>query len=316
MGGGYYDPKDYAQRVTARVAASPTGSSMGYHDDVASKTSRSSWKVHPDMDIKGRVRESVTGPDHPNPTPVAVFLDVTGSMADHPRVIQKKLPNLLGVLSRKAYIEDPQVLIGAVGDHDGDMVPFQVGQFESDARVEDALNNMFLEGGGGGNGKESYDAVLYWAARKVKLDAATKGKLGYLFIIADDNIVTTVSPRMILDVFGDVVEPIQTQTLVDESKALWDVRILVPTGHGIDKMRAWYGQYFGEYIYEVDSELVCEKIAAIIGMDSGLSRDSVDRDLAEVGVKTSLTKDLVLRSSTGIDVTVPKTKKTNQVTKF
>ena len=83
-------------------------------------------------------------------TPIAVLFDVTGSMGGVPRVLQTKLPQLLGLLLRKGYATDPQILFGAIGDATCDRVPLQVGQFESDNRMDDDLGRIVLEGGGGG----------------------------------------------------------------------------------------------------------------------------------------------------------------------
>ena len=83
-----------------------------------------------------RIRESRDSDVHPTATSIAVMFDVTGSMGSIPVVLQKKLPELLGLLPRKAYVTDPQILFGAVGDATCDRVPSQVGQFESDNRMD------------------------------------------------------------------------------------------------------------------------------------------------------------------------------------
>ena len=82
-----------------------------------------------------------------------------------PRALQAKLPQLLGLLLRKGYAAHPQIMFGAIGDATCDRAPLQVGQFESDNRMDDDLSRILLEGGGGGQKTESYELALYFMAR-------------------------------------------------------------------------------------------------------------------------------------------------------
>ena len=96
--------------------------------------------VHPALDpfdVHGR--ESRDSDEHPQSLAIAVLFDVTGSMGGVPRTLQKKLPQLLGLLLRKGYATDPQIMFGAIGDATCDRAPLQVGQFESDNRMDDDL---------------------------------------------------------------------------------------------------------------------------------------------------------------------------------
>ncbi len=104
-----------------------------------------------------------------------------------PRTLQTKLPQLLGLLLRHGYVQDPQILFGAIGDATCDRAPLQIGQFESDNRMDDDLGRMLLEGGGGGQKMESYELALYFMARHTQHRLLQKrGKRGYLFIIGDE----------------------------------------------------------------------------------------------------------------------------------
>ena len=78
-------------------------------------------------------------------------------------------------------------MFAAVGDATCDRVPLQVGQFESDNRMDENLENMILEGGGGGQKTESYELALYFMARHTAIDCyAKRGRRGYLFVIGDE----------------------------------------------------------------------------------------------------------------------------------
>ena len=125
-----------------------------------------------------------------------MLFDVTGSMRTVPRVLQTKLPQLLGLLLRKGYASDPQIMFGAIGDATCDRVPLQVGQFESDNRMDDDLGRIVLEGGGGGQMTESYELAMYFMARHTVTDCCEKrGRRGYLFIIGDELAYPQVKAR-------------------------------------------------------------------------------------------------------------------------
>jgi adenylosuccinate synthase len=113
-----------------------------------------------------------------------VLVDVTGSMGGVPRALQKKLPKLLGLLKDSGYVRDPQIMFGAIGDATCDRAPLQVGQFESDNRMDADLERILLEGGGGGQKTKSYEVAMYFMARHTAADCfENRGKRGYLFML-------------------------------------------------------------------------------------------------------------------------------------
>src|SRR5215470_13811841 len=160
--------------------------------------------VHPDLDPGGvTARESRDCAEHPASLAIAVLFDVTGSMGHVPRVLQEKLPQLLGLLLRKGYAAHPQIMFGAIGDATCDRAPLQVGQFESDNRMDDDLGRILLEGGGGGQRTESYELALYFMARHTATDCFEKrGKRGYLFIIGDEMAYGRVKAAEVEKVLG------------------------------------------------------------------------------------------------------------------
>jgi hypothetical protein len=108
-------------------------SAFGYSDSGARE-------VHPALDPLGvRARESRDSAEHPESLAIAVLFDVTGSMGGVPRALQARLPQLLGLLLRKGYARHPQIMFGAIGDATCDRAPLQVGQFESDNRMDGDL---------------------------------------------------------------------------------------------------------------------------------------------------------------------------------
>ena len=70
-------------------------------------------------------------------------------------MIKDNFPKLMDALMQLG-VKDPQLLFMAVGDHEYDRYPIQVGQFESDTeKIVNSLEEFVLEGGGGGNSGES-----------------------------------------------------------------------------------------------------------------------------------------------------------------
>src|SRR5215468_9486722 len=217
MGSGRWSTNVYDAAASYRAA---TGSSaFAFSDGGATR-------VHPDLDPHGiRVRESRDSDEHPRSLAIAVLFDVTGSMRSVPRSLQEKLPQLLGLLLRKGYAEDPQIMFGAIGDATCDRVPLQIGQFESDNRMDDNLGNFVLEGGGGGQQTESYELAMYFMARHTTIDCFDKrGHRGYLFIIGDELPYPEVKRAEVKKIIGDDLEQnIPTPEIVGELKRRYDV---------------------------------------------------------------------------------------------
>ena len=185
MGNGAWSDNTYQAASTFRRA-------RGIDDFTYTSTlfslPRAQWAADPTLDPFGvGMRESRDSAEHPNSTPIAVLFDVTGSMGAVPRIMQTKLGQLHGLLQRKGYLQDPQIMFGGIGDADTDRVPLQIGQFESDNRMDDQLRTIFLEGNGGGQKSESYELATYFIARHTVTDAWEKrGRKGYLFIVGDE----------------------------------------------------------------------------------------------------------------------------------
>ena len=146
MGSSTYDPTTYTRRVTD---AHERGADLFTHTaDI--RQGRVASGVHEKLNpaslnrLGRNVRESRDSEAHPVSNAVAVMFDVTGSMAGVPRTFIEKLDKLMGLLVRKTYLPDPQILFGAVGDVKSDRSPLQVGQFESGNEMDEALSLIHL----------------------------------------------------------------------------------------------------------------------------------------------------------------------------
>ena len=274
MGSGSWSAVDYHARVTAKRAAGKDD--FDYSAD-AIRSGR--LRPHQTLDPQGlRLRESRDGPEHPDSNAVIISLDVTGSMGAVVRGIHADLPRLHELLLGHRYVPHPQILFAAVGDATCDEVPLQVGQFESDNRMDQNLENMVLEGGGGGQMTESYELTLYVAARHTAADCYDKrGRKGYLFMIGDELPYLVVKRSEIRRLVGEhagVQADIPLEQIVAEAAERYHLYFLIPGGasHGSDKqIRASWSKLLGpERVIQLDSpEDTSECIGLTIGLNEG-----------------------------------------------
>ncbi|SDT79081.1 hypothetical protein [Actinoplanes derwentensis] len=282
MGSGHWSTDVYTAAANYRSA---TGVSPFAYSDGGART------VHPDLNPNGVfMRESRDSDEHPFSTPIAVLFDVTGSMGNVPRVLQTKLPQLLGLLTRKSYAVDPQIMFGAIGDATCDRAPLQLGQFESDNRMDSHLEKIVLEGGGGGQKHESYELALYFMARHTLMDSMiNRGRRGYLFIIGDEMPYPRVKPREVKAVIGDELsEAIPTETILAELQRKYDVYYILPTAAHHSGDREVLGRWrklLGQNVLELDDlDAVCETIALTVGLgEDAIDLDEGIADLTDVG---------------------------------
>jgi hypothetical protein len=279
MGYGGWSTNTHKARAAAKRAAGK--STFDYSDTIKRTQPRSAWTVHQALDPKStnkngnnagkNIRESLDSKEHPDSVSIAVIFDVTGSMGQIPRVLQTKLPALHGLLQRKGYVEDPQILFGAVGDANTDRVPLQIGQFESDNAMDEQLENIVLEGGGGGQVHESYELAMYYLARHTEIDSVSKrNKKGYLFLMGDERPYKTIDRRQVKELIGDdLAEDVTTEQIVKELEEKFHVFFLfVREGHYSEEqiMPAWQ-ELLGERALVLDdAEAVCETIGLTLGL--------------------------------------------------
>ncbi|MBS2536957.1 hypothetical protein KGQ20_29765 [Catenulispora sp. NF23] len=316
MGSGRWDYDAYEAAEAYRRANGR--SAFDYNDRVLSRTPRNQWRAHPDLEPYGvGVRESRDSAEHPTSLAISVLFDVTGSMGGVPRVLQTKLADLHGLLLRKGYVDHPQILFGAIGDAYSDRVPLQVGQFESDNRMDDQLGDIVLEGGGGGQMRESYELAMYFMAHHTSLDCHEKrGKRGYLFIIGDEMPYPNVNPQQVSRVLGHRLDgpggagrpshpgrpgewpgghlgrggfpttPIED--VVRDLTRKFDVYYILPEGSsyvGNDEVLGAWRALLGQNVIQLDDlDAVCETIALTIGLaEDRIDLDGGLEDLREVG---------------------------------
>lgn len=296
MGGGQYSHDTY--RNTQQHKAANTIPDFQY--------SKTHQQTHPDLDPM-RINQKASGlkklesrdsVEHPESNPFLICFDVTGSNIQNAMVAQKQFPKLMTLLTK--YIADPQISVAA--NDDENVAPgraVQISEFESDNTIDTHYDHVDLVGNGGGNGGESYDLLLYAAARKVVTDSfEVRNKKGYLFMYADERFFPSVLKAQVKAVFGDVIEKdIPIGDIVDEVKQKWNVFILCPeSSRSTHDSFQQYRDLFGEdsVVMLEDPNMICEQIAALVGLnEEKTDANTAVQDLVAVGVGASAAQSLV-----------------------
>ena len=195
MGGGFYSLSD--RSVRSKTLGYDTKSANEIFTERNINSAMSPYGVN--------IRESRDSNDHPNSLAILIGLDVTGSMGSIPHhLVKEGLPTMVGTIIQSG-IPDPQILFLAIGDHECDRSPLQVGQFESSDELMDLwLTKTYLEGGGGGNDGESYLLAWYFASKHTSIDCFEKrGQKGFLFTIGDEPTLKSVPKRKLEGLLGE-----------------------------------------------------------------------------------------------------------------
>jgi hypothetical protein len=218
MGTDRWSDNDWSSYQTTHIANKTTSQIF---------TSRS---LKNDLDPKGTAfRESCDSDINPNSTPIILAFDVTGSMGHIAHEMAKEgiKTTIEEILNRKP-VSDPHIMVMGVGDAWCDSAPLQVSQFEADTKIIEQLSQIYIEGGGGGNDKESYNMPWYFAAAKTKIDCVKRGKKGILFTMGDDKPPAVLLKEHVKEFIGDDIESdIKSRDLLDLVSLNYDVFHLV-----------------------------------------------------------------------------------------
>ena len=179
-------------------------------------------RLHPSLNPRGVIRECVNNEEHPNTIPVILALDVTGSMGN----ACKEVAEALGVIMVDLYkkFKDIEICIMGIGDLAYDDAPIQISQFESDIRIAEALDKVWMEHGGGGNTYESYTAAWYMALRHTKLDCHKQGRKGIIITMGDEALNPYLPQEELERVTGDYLQDdVETPDLYEEASKKFDI---------------------------------------------------------------------------------------------
>ena len=284
MGRGSYRASDWAALRTSR-RLSVDSTAVQIFDSKDAKESNKSNLIG--------FRESRDNPDSPESTPVIIGFDVTASMGYLAKEIAtNSLNNMITTILDNKAVTNPQVLCAAIGDVKSDKYPLQVTQFESDIRMVRQLMTLCLEGGGGGNGGESYNLLWYFASRHTKTDCFEKrnGK-GLLFTIGDDKCHPDLTRTEVFCAFADNVPyTISNEELIREISDKYDIfHIYIENDNAGDKevFRYWNNLLPGRScpINKKDISYLSDLIVAIMLVNGGKSQNQalsgMNQDIAE-----------------------------------
>jgi len=195
--------------------------------------------IDPLLDPKRfKFRECCNSEEHPNTVPVILGLDVTGSMGEACAETAAALGKIVTSLYDK--FADIEFCIMGIGDLDYDRSPIQMSQFESDVRIAVALDKVYMEHGGGGNGFESYTAAWYMGLNRTKLDCYEKqGRKGIIITMGDEPL-NPYLPARELNPCIDATEQadIETSLLYNQASQMFDIFHIA-----VDSPRNCYRRY-------------------------------------------------------------------------
>ena len=270
--GGWTRASFTSYSKTKGMSVDSTGSITGsYHAQEMFKQR----EIAPGLNPYGVFRECCDSEEHPNTIPVILALDVTGSMGSAAVEVAKKLNVVMTRLYEK--IKDVEFLIMGIGDLAYDYAPIQASQFESDIRIAEQLDQIYFEGGGGGNGYESYTAAWYFGVRHTELDCWKRGKRGILITMGDE----ALNPYLPIDGYrgkglkastGDNLEKdVETKDLYDEAVKKFDIYHLAVNDqhtaykHYADDIHSSFGKYLhGNHLRVVTLDDIANEIVDII----------------------------------------------------
>lgn len=291
MGSGAWDTTSYNMAAATRAA---TGQADFGYSATMRATPRDRRKASDVLNPFGvTVREARDSQEHPNSTPIVVLFDVTGSMGRVPVTLQKRLGDLFDLLIRGGYVTDPQIMVGAIGDDVFDTVPLQIGQFESDNRIDDQLREIYLEGGGGGDKREGYALAAHFLNTRAVTDSFDKrGHKGYVFLIGDEMNKGRLYAQSIRRFLGDETsEDLDVADVYATLAAKWNVFYVLPnlTSYYNDpEVESHWRKLVGERFLKLENpDAVCDLIALTIGMsEDSITLDEGLADLKELGAGT------------------------------
>lgn len=209
MGGGSWTAQSFASYSTARGYnySTVTNSIVG---DYSAQDMFKSRRIDAVLDPNNVRRECCDSDEHPNSKPVILALDVTGSMGDGAVKVAKSLNNIMENLYES--VEDVEFMVMGIGDLYCDDAPIQASQFESDIRIAEQLDKIYFEGGGGGNGYESYTAAWYFGLYNCELDCWKRGKKGTIITIGDEPLNPYLQKSELERVLGNIGHDTLTET--------------------------------------------------------------------------------------------------------
>lgn len=261
MGSGSFSTKAYACYNTSlgRSYSKDTGRVSGQ----TFESKRLDESLNPK---KFTIRECANNDEHPNTIPVILALDVTGSMGE----ACSETAAALGVIITNLYkkFKDIEFCVMGIGDLAYDDAPIQMSQFESDVRIAEALDKIYMEHGGGGNAFESYTAAWYMGLHHTKLDCFDKqGRKGIIITMGDEPLNPYLPKYGLGNALGTNIQgDVDTKELYAEASKKFDIFHIA-----VDSPRDCYRSYkdeinksFGEVLGQRLKTATLNRLAEVV----------------------------------------------------
>ena len=221
MGSGYYTSTAFCNYSTSR------GCSYDVTTDRISGHEFTETRLNENLNPHNKIRECCNSEEHPNTIPVILGLDVTGSMGNACAETAAALSQIVKELYNK--YKDIEIMTMGIGDFECDNYPLQCTQFESDVRIAEQMDQIYMEHGGGGNGWESYTAAWWYGLYRTKLDCFNdQGRKGIIITMGDEPLNPDLWKNKILNYLGKADSKNQeylfkTEDLYKEASKKFDI---------------------------------------------------------------------------------------------
>lgn len=266
MGSGYWTRESF---VSYSASRGRTVNASGHLD--SSLTDQQIYTqncLHPLLNPKNVMRECCDSAEHPATIPVILALDVTGSMGRASAEVARKMNEVMTRLYDE--VRDVEFMVMGIGDLAYDKAPIQISQFESDVRIVEQLDLVWMEHGGGGNTFESYTAAWYMGLRHTKLDCWKRGRKALIITMGDEPLNPYLPREPLARATGDNLQGnVETADLYREAIGRFSlyhlhVRHRNPD-HYLNRVRSSFGDVLGEqHLKVVTVEEIAEAIVRIV----------------------------------------------------
>lgn len=162
--------------------------------------------------------------------PIVIAVDVTGSMKTLPKLIFEKLCLLYNevLYFLPEELKDTfEISFAAIGDAYTDRHPIQITDFGKGFELDENINSLYPEGGGGGQARESYELMAYFFAKHCATPNILKSPRPLFIFIGDEGYYSKVSRSHIMDLIGDKPKTdLISEDIFNDLKAKFDAYIL------------------------------------------------------------------------------------------
>ena len=286
MGGGRWTRESFDEYAAARY---------GVSTDVLERSNLKTQEVFRQRCISkllnphSVMRECHDSEEHPNTLPVILALDVTGSMGRAAVKAATCLNSIMTGIFCSDEIKDVEFCVMAIGDIHYDRAPIQISQFESDIRIAEQMDEVFFEGGGGGNDHESYTAAWYMGLEHCDLHCWNRGKKGLIITLGDELPNPYLNAKELNRVTGDSLQAdVATPQLLKEVRKKYEVfHLSVDDPNSsyrrnqkyYDLDRAWTKLLGKEHYQVVQIDGLHQAISKIVAEYAARQSDSICREV-------------------------------------